>query len=127
MLACANPPRWHFPYLRFRHPQMASGIQRTPSATTSADNDGLLSKRRIISLFALQQIESRSWMVERHLRRFRLPLLMTFLGNVRKRPAIAIQIGLLTTQGLPPAHHYVHILGVQLHAITDPLRQLRRG
>src|ERR1019366_906202 len=53
-------------------------------------------------------------------------LLVTLLGDLFEGPAIAVQMRLLTAQGLPPGHRHVDILRVQLDAATNPLGHLRR-
>src|SRR6516162_7301224 len=39
--------------------------------------------------------------------------------------AVTVELGFLTAERLPPLHDHVHILGVQLDAVADPLSEFR--
>ncbi len=50
---------------------------------------------------------------------------LPFCCNLLKLPAIAIELGFLSGQRLPPLHDHIDVFGIQFHAAADPLRQFR--
>ena len=52
---------------------------------------------------------------------------LTLFSNLIERAAVAFQYRLLAAQFLPPLHHHVHILRVQLDAVADALGEFRSG